>query len=67
MYELLMSLRIGVKEPPNKDKEKEKSKECKEIENDDENEDSEIPESHQISQTTDRGFAMTAEKKLFPC
>ena len=57
---------IGVKEPPKKEKEKGKSEECEENENDDENEDSVVPESSQISQTTERSFAMAAEKKRFP-
>lgn len=57
---------IGVKEPPKKEKEKDQSEECEEIENDDENGDSCISESQQISQNANRSFAMAAEKKRFP-
>lgn len=57
---------IGVKEPPKREKEKDQSEECEEIEIDDENGDSGVSESQQISQNTNRRFAMAAEKKRFP-
>ena len=57
---------IGVKEPPKKEEEKERSEECYENENDEENEDSGVADSPQISQATERSFAMAAEKKRFP-
>ena len=57
---------IGVKEPPKKEEAKERSEECYENENDEENEDSVVPDSPQISQATEKSFAMAAEKKRFP-